>query len=224
MFKRALLIFIIIMGAFYIFFAPREPFLIAILFKIIPMIGIILYALLRLDRSNKLQRFEIVMIAGIVVCSIADVAIAITFIAGLVIFLIGHIIYITGFSMKINWNIKRFFLIVIPIVIVGIFYGQYLIKHVYSQDAWLVGPVIAYVLVISIMVIMAFLTGNIFAIVGSILFYLSDAVLAWNMFIESLTYSTLYIMSTYYMGQLLIANSILPISTRGSLNHKKKVA
>ena len=210
---RLLPFFIIVMGVFYIFFAPHEPLFISILFKIIPMLSIILYAFLRAKSTANIQRFDWVMMTGIAVCTIADAAIAITFIAGLVIFLLGHIVYIIGFSTKVKWDSKRF-LIIIPLLVSGFIYGQHLTKHISEQESWLIGPVLAYIVVISIMVLMAFMTGNIYAMVGSLLFYLSDSILAWNMFIESLTFSKLYIMSTYYAGQLFIAHSIMLIGMR----------
>ncbi|MDV2582417.1 lysoplasmalogenase [Alkalibacillus haloalkaliphilus] len=172
-----------------------------------------LYAYLRIDRTSKVTSFEKVMVVGIIVCAVADAAIAITFIAGLVIFLLGHVVYICGFAMKINWSLKHFS-IIIPLLIIGAVYGHLLIQNIQAQEAWLIGPVVAYIIVISVMVLMAFLTRNPFAMIGSLLFYLSDAVLAWNMFVESLKYSTVYIMSTYYSAQLLIAHSINKIANK----------
>ncbi|WP_286232219.1 lysoplasmalogenase [Neobacillus mesonae] len=72
----------------------------------------------------------------------------------------------------------------------------------------LVVPVIAYILTIAQMAISALLTGNIFAAAGSILFVISDSILSWNMFISSIAFSDVFIMTTYYFAQFLIASSL----------------
>jgi uncharacterized membrane protein YhhN len=65
----------------------------------------------------------------------------------------------------------------------------------------LVGPVIAYVIVISSMVISAFGTASLTAIGGATLFYVSDATLAWNKFLARLRYGSIAVMVTYHLGQ-----------------------
>jgi uncharacterized membrane protein YhhN len=66
----------------------------------------------------------------------------------------------------------------------------------------LVGPVIAYLVVISAMVISAFGTTAAWAIVGASLFYASDATLAWNRFLEPRRFGPLAVIATYHLGQV----------------------
>jgi uncharacterized membrane protein YhhN len=66
----------------------------------------------------------------------------------------------------------------------------------------MVGPVVAYLVVISAMVVSAFGTAAAWAIVGAFLFYVSDATLAWNRFIEQRRFGPLAVMVTYHLGQI----------------------
>jgi uncharacterized membrane protein YhhN len=63
------------------------------------------------------------------------------------------------------------------------------------------GPVVAYMVVISAMVVAAFGTASPIAIVGAVLFYVSDAVLAWNKFVKPFRAGRLAVMVTYHLGQ-----------------------
>lgn len=69
-------------------------------------------------------------------------------------------------------------------------------------------PVIAYIAVISTMLWTAIMTRNRYAMVGSLLFVISDSILSWNMFVAEIRYSNVWIMTTYYAAQFLIATSI----------------
>lgn len=62
-------------------------------------------------------------------------------------------------------------------------------------------PVVAYLVVISVMVISAFGTASAPAILGAGLFYVSDTTLAWNRFVEARRSGPLAVMVTYHLGQ-----------------------
>ena len=62
-------------------------------------------------------------------------------------------------------------------------------------------PVVAYVAVISAMVVSAFGTASVWAIGGALLFYASDAILAWNRFVDPLRSAPVAVMVTYHLGQ-----------------------
>jgi uncharacterized membrane protein YhhN len=78
-----------------------------------------------------------------------------------------------------------------------------------SDEPALVAPVIAYVTVISSMVVSAFGTGNPIAIGGALLFYASDALIAWNRFVQQVPQGRLAIMVTYHLGQTGLVLSLL---------------
>ena len=66
-----------------------------------------------------------------------------------------------------------------------------------------------YVTAISLMVLAAVGTRQPILLVGALLFYLSDAILAWNRFVRPLPGANLGVMSAYFAGQYLIAVSVL---------------
>jgi uncharacterized membrane protein YhhN len=70
-------------------------------------------------------------------------------------------------------------------------------------------PVIAYIGVISVMVISAIGTGNPWAIAGGLLFYASDALIAWNRFLEPQPWGRLAIIVTYHLGQIGLVLSLV---------------
>lgn len=87
-----------------------------------------------------------------------------------------------------------------------------------AEFTGLVIPVMIYVTVISLMLWSAMMTGSVWAMIGSLLFVISDSILAWNMFIEDIPDAGVLIMTTYYAAQFMIARSIGSFTrTTGSL-------
>jgi uncharacterized membrane protein YhhN len=70
-------------------------------------------------------------------------------------------------------------------------------------------PVIAYMGAISTMVVFAFGTGTAFAILGALLFFVSDAVLGWTRFVSQFNRSRLVVMITYHLGQMGLVLSLI---------------
>ncbi|WP_226617940.1 lysoplasmalogenase [Cytobacillus firmus] len=198
-----------LMAILYIFIVPPEPLAIKVIFKLIPMGLIIFYALGRLPRSPLLALRLIVI--GLFFCMLGDGFIAFSFVAGLGAFLVGHLFYLTGF-LKMSRMTKLRLAAIIPIGIYSLIIGSQLIASLSeAENDALVTPVIAYMLVISLMALSAILTGNRLAIAGSILFVISDSILSWNMFVSDIVYSDVLIMTTYYSAQFLIAKSLASI-------------
>jgi uncharacterized membrane protein YhhN len=65
-----------------------------------------------------------------------------------------------------------------------------------------------YLLIILLMGWFSIMSGNIWSMMGSTLFIISDSILAWNKFVSDVSYSGMLIMLTYYTAQFLIANSV----------------
>ena len=202
---KSLTFLILVMSIIYIFFIPAEPFGIKLLFKLIPMWLIIYFAYLQQpagERNNKG-----LILTGLFFCMLGD-GLLHWFIVGLSFFLIGHLIYIAGFLKK--WNFSKLRLLsILPLLVFDFIMGQKLINAL--QDAGndgLIIPVVIYIGAISFMAWAAFMTGNLYAIIGSLLFVISDTILSWNMFISNVPNSHFLIMSTYYAAQYAIASSI----------------
>ncbi|WP_367379310.1 lysoplasmalogenase [Rossellomorea aquimaris] len=204
--KWMLPILIVLISAIYLFVIPPEPLTLKIVFKLIPMVLIILYALRQLP-ARPAPAMRLIVI-GLFFCMLGDGFIALSFIAGLGAFLVGHIFYLMGFIKMSRINKSRLTAI-LPIGMYSFIIGRQLIAALQTDgNDGLVIPVVAYMLVISLMALSAILTGNPWAAAGSILFVISDSILSWNMFVSAIPYSDVLIMTTYYSAQFLIATSL----------------
>ncbi|RBP00810.1 putative membrane protein YhhN [Rossellomorea aquimaris] len=218
MLKKMLLpILIGIMAALYLFIIPAEPLALKIVFKLIPMLLIILYAFRQLP-AKPAPAMRLIII-GLFFCMLGDGFIAVQFVAGLGAFLIGHVFYLTGFIKMSRMNKTRLATL-LPIGLYSFIIGRQLIAALQTEgNDGLVIPVIAYMLVISLMALTAILTGNRWATAGSILFVISDSILSWNMFVSAIPYSDVLIMTTYYTSQFLIAHSLASLGK--SVRHEE---
>ena len=144
------------------------------------------------------------MVVGLVLSLAGDVFLMLPerwFVAGLVSFLLGHVAYVVGLQLaptSIGWTIAG----VVVVLAGGSTIGRTIVARVAAgPHRELVGPVVAYLVVISAMVVSAFGTAAIAAIAGALLFYASDATLAWNRFVEPRRRGPLAVMITYHLGQ-----------------------
>ncbi|WP_243299296.1 lysoplasmalogenase [Bacillus litorisediminis] len=211
-----------LMAVLYIFIIPKEPLALAIVFKLIPMALIIVYAFRKLP-ANPVPALRLIII-GLFFCMLGDGFIAVSFVAGLGAFLVGHLFYLTGF-LKMSLINKVRLAAILPIALYSFFIGRQLIASLLTEgNEPLVIPVVAYILVISLMALSAILTGNIWATIGSILFVISDSILSWNMFVSGIAYSDVFIMTTYYSAQFLIASSLSSIGNTARHAGGKSIA
>ncbi|MDN3016159.1 lysoplasmalogenase [Paenibacillus sp. BSR1-1] len=212
-------IFILLMGLIYIFGIPSKPEAIKMLFKLIPMWLILFYAYKQI--ADKKSRPHWIIWCGLFICMLGDGLIR-WFVIGLAAFLIGHLFYTAGFSRYWRFT-KLSLLMIIPIGLYGFVMGYHIITSLLQNhnDA-LVVPVLMYIVIISLMCWTGFLSQNIWAILGSILFVLSDSILSWNLFVSKIPYSDILIMTTYYAAQFLIAHSLrlFPTFSKSSSGEK----
>ena len=202
---KYLSILILMMSIIYIFFIPSEPFALKILFKLIPMWLIIYFAFIQETEGNRQSKGLILI--GLFFCMLGD-GLLHWFVIGLSCFLVGHIIYTFGFLKQWSFSKLRC-LSIVPLFIFDLIMGQKLVNALQlSGKDELIVPVLFYIGAISIMAWAAFMTGNLYAMIGSLLFVISDTILSWNMFISDVPYSHFLIMATYYSAQYCIASSI----------------
>lgn len=123
------------------------------------------------------------------------------FIGGLVSFLLGHVAYVV--AMQSQFDSTGWFLVGLVLVFACIATaGRIIVSQVRAKGlSDVVGPVVVYLVVISAMVLAAFGTGAPWAIAGALLFYVSDATLAWNRFVEPRRILGLIVMVTYHLAQ-----------------------
>lgn len=142
-------------------------------------------------------------VAGLVLSLAGDVFLMLPtdrFVAGLASFLAGHVAYVIGFSLEQRswgWLIVGLALVVAFVLTVG----RRIVRAVARTDRALVVPVIAYVVVISAMVVAAWGTAIAWAVAGAVLFYGSDATLAWNRFVAPQRWGGVAVIVTYHLGQ-----------------------
>lgn len=144
------------------------------------------------------------LVAGLVGSLAGDVFLMLDerfFLGGLVSFLIAHVLYVIGLA-QLDISAPMLVVGLVLVVISGAVIGTRIARGSGRTDARLPGPVIAYLTVISAMVVVAFGTTLPLAIIGALLFYTSDGVLGWNRFVDPIPYGRVIIMTTYHLGQI----------------------
>ncbi len=206
--KKILLTCIILFGLYYIFFFSHITESLILIFKVIPMLLIIILA--ALPKNLGVKKYQLLIIIGLVFCMVGDYTLQ-WFLIGLSSFLIGHIFYIFAFLSTNERQVPTWAKIVL--LVYGVSMGVWIAGTVFSSGEVVLGiAVIAYISVILTMGWTAIRTGSKFATIGALLFISSDSYLAINKFVMPLPFSHEVIMLTYYGAQILIALSILQYS------------
>jgi alkenylglycerophosphocholine hydrolase len=136
------------------------------------------------------------------------------FLPGLVAFLLAHVAYIIGFSIDAAlpnaWDIFFAFIILLSAVrILQRFIPTLRSKGMNSLTL----PVVIYALTISIMLFFAVRTladpawqtnATALVSVGAFLFYISDLILAWNLFVTPIQNGRLLNIVAYHLGQIAL--------------------
>ena len=176
-----------------------------------PLTMVVLFAAtLALDVDDPTVRTW--FLVAIALCLIGDVFLMLPqdlFVPGLASFLLGHIAYVVG--MHVDGVDGGRFAIGIALVLVAMaVLGTRIVRGVRTgPEPDLAGPVIAYMLVISLMVASAVGTGHVAAIAGAVSFYASDALIAWNRFLRETTHGRLVIIVTYHLAQIGLVLSLV---------------
>ena len=202
--KKLLISCIILFGFYYIFFFSHISEELTLIFKVIPMILIIILA--AIQKAPHAKKYQLLIIIGLIFCMIGDYTLQ-WFLFGLTSFLIGHIFYIFAFVGTNERKIPTWAKVVL--LTYGVIMGAWIAGTVFtSGEMVLTVAVLAYITVILIMGWTSIRTGSTLALIGALLFISSDSYLAINKFVMPLPYSHEVIMLTYYSAQLLIALSI----------------
>ena len=167
------------------------------------------FVLLALDVGATGTRFGQAILTGLGFSWLGDLFLAggteMLFLAGLVAFLLGHVAYVVAFSIH---GVAR------STVLVSLA-GTALVSGLVAN--WLLGyvpgpmavPVLAYMMVISTMVAMAFGTraagGSLLLPVGAVMFYLSDLSVAAGQFVKPDFPNYVWGLPLYFGGQALLA-------------------
>ncbi len=204
-----LTIFAIITAVLHMWAEYFGPPLQIYIFKPLTMILIITIAF-SLQTTNK--AYKTTVIVGLFFSMGGDILLMVPFdlfVPGLVSFLIAHLIYIYAFRPQQKKAANR--LVLIPLFIYGLLIYFFLAPNLGDMKI----PVGAYVIVILIMAWQAWKQWEHnqtdwakLALIGAIIFVISDTILAINKFSQPFTAARLLTLTTYFSAQWLIANSI----------------
>lgn len=159
----------------------------------------------------------IVLLVALIFCAIGDLALIgrkqVFFLGGLVAFLLGHVIYVVLFVMVgMEYNSLNWPALIVGGLAVGSLTGFVYTKlraHIPPNLLW---PTRVYMVVISIMVMLAWGIGStpqlILLPVGASLFYFSDLFVARDRFVHPTILNRCFGLPIYYGAQLIFAYSL----------------
>lgn len=179
------------------------------LFKIIPIFFLIIWII----ESDNFQNdfYTKTILVGLCFSVMGDFLLLYPsqFKSGLFSFLIGHVWYILGF-ISTGWKFPFLPTSLILILSIG------MILKIYPNVGKLRIPVLIYISIIACMGISALgrleafqSTPSMLGALGATLFMISDGVLGWNKFKKPFPLAEAIILTTYYLGQWMIALSTL---------------
>jgi uncharacterized membrane protein YhhN len=212
------LVYFLVLGV-HIIAGEQDQSVIANISKPAILSSLIVYFLVNLLKSQRRDSFGILILAGLSFSLIGDVLLIfqgelpIYFMLGLGSFLVAHILYIASFTKTylLNHEIKflqRYGWVMLLIVA----YAWFFFDAVKDFLGSMMGPVLIYIMVISLMLLIALnrfrkvsAASFTWIVLGALFFVASDSLLAWNKFVRELDHSHLLIMLTYGLAQYGIA-------------------
>ncbi len=205
----SLSILTMLLGILYLHSAEKQLAIWMYFLKPGTMVIIIFIAILGLGESSSTYSWWI--LAGLLFSILGDIFLMLPkdrFIYGLVSFLAGHVCYVVAFLYVPGGGEVKIWLTG-ALLFTAILYLLKLSRGVFrSGGIALFLAVTAYVAIITSMVWAAFYSQQPLMIAGAILFFFSDAILAWDRFIGKLTYRNYLVMIPYYLAQYLFAISL----------------
>lgn len=192
-------------------------------FKPAAMVIAIVFVASRARQQGAASRFDLLLMAGLAFSLVGDVFLMFPgrFISGLVFFLLAHLCYIALFRQGVPWLPRRGALAAtlgLGIAMYALLFGG-------------LGPVLkvavaAYVVVIAVMAAQAIGraivlgdAGSTAVAIGAGFFMLSDSLLALNLFLRPIPMAPLWVLSTYYVAQILITRFARPAPAGAAAVH-----
>jgi uncharacterized membrane protein YhhN len=183
-----------------------------LIFKPLTLILIILIAIIFPTIDLK---YKIIIVSGLLFSLLGDTYLIYPekyFKKGLIAFLLGHICYIIAFIVSSGTHFTLY--IFFPITIIGFLY----LRSIMPYSGKMKIPIIIYVIIIAIMGWAAMerlnslhTVGSLIAVLGAVLFMISDGVLALNKFKKPFYSAELIILATYFSAQWLLAVSVIVV-------------
>ena len=175
-----------------------------------------LFIFTALVQAHLIPVYYYFLILGLIFCLGGDVFLALPrekmFLFGLVSFLLGHLLYVICFFYVADISQWTWIGCLVGLLVSGLVFF-WLRPHLGSMLI----PVIAYIIVITVMVIGAWTVlgdtqlndaGRLLVFIGAVSFYLSDLFVARDRFLKSEFTNRLIGLPLYYCGQFLLAYSV----------------
>ncbi|HAR97924.1 MAG TPA: lysoplasmalogenase [Syntrophus sp. (in: bacteria)] len=170
-----------------------------------------------LAQSHPAGPYFYLILTGLVLCFAGDICLAFffnrrVFAAGLAFFLTGHLAYIAAFFIAAGVNAGTW----VSVAAVS-FISLYVFVRLRPHLGSMAGPVIAYVAIISLMVVGAAslavrpdfsVQARALVMAGSILFYASDLFVARHRFVKKSISNRYAGLPMYYAAQFMLAFSV----------------
>lgn len=174
--------------------------------------------LLRTRRSGTVERFDTLLMLALLASLAGDVFLMLPggyFLPGLASFLVAHLFYIALFRQNVPWFASR------RALAGTLAAGTAMYAWVWGglADPVLEVAVAAYVTVIALMVAQAIGRATVqqeaaarAVALGACFFMLSDSLIAINRFVQPLPLVPLWVLSSYYLAQILMVKNARPVS------------
>jgi uncharacterized membrane protein YhhN len=134
------------------------------------------------------------------------------FVLGLGAFLVAHLSYLVAFVKLHGHGSAAISAVLTGLVLAGAVFaavGRPILAGARAEDPRLAGPVLAYLVVISLMVVGAWWTLDLRVILGASLFAFSDAVIGWTRFRRPDRRGPVTVIVTYHLAQILLVLGLL---------------
>lgn len=198
-----------------------EKYLLAAILKGIASLCFVIFGTINADKSLNAEFAKLVKL-GLILGLIADVLLnlrfvfkkygKIVFLVGILVFLAGHILYLCALIPICDHLIAS--------IIIGVVVSLLILKWIFSKieaqkafkifGVFYIGAIVIMNAVAIAVLISNVNTGNIIFVIGAISFLISDIVLILNTFGKETKFSLRVTnLALYYIGQLLIALSLL---------------
>lgn len=184
--------------------------------KPLTMVLLLAAGLVMADRQHTSGSLVATMVAALVLSLVGDVFLMLpedspaadrNFVAGLAAFLLAHVAYIAAFVRLHAHAGYAISFVVVGLVLAGALFatvGLRVQRAAAEEDPALGVPVLAYISVISLMVVAAWWTGDLRIIPGALLFAVSDAMIGWTRFVRRDWELEVPVIVTYHLAQILL--------------------
>ncbi len=123
-------------------------------------------------------------------------------------FAVAQIVYAALFASCARFDVRRVVLVLFPLCVAGVV-SWHALPNVEGVLRWCIVGYMVVIVAMSVGAMFVARRGWWLLTLGSMMFVLSDAIIAWNIFVERVPSASNLIMSTYYVAQGLLGLSIL---------------